>query len=77
MLSTAEDIISSSTIAAGDGREVAAVAAAAAAAATNIPLHSLLTLCNLSLVSLQYYFVASRSSESTVLTQNARTGERE
>ena len=40
MLSTAEDIISSSTIAAGDGREVAAVAAAAAAAATNIPLHS-------------------------------------
>ena len=40
MLSTAEDIVSSSTIAAGDGREVAAVAAAAAAAATNIPLHS-------------------------------------
>ena len=40
MLSTAEDIISSRTIAAGDGREVAAVAAAAAAAATNIPLHS-------------------------------------
>ena len=39
MLSTAEDIISSSTIAAGDGREVAAVAAAAAAAATNTPLH--------------------------------------
>ena len=40
MLSTAEDIIPFRTIAAGDGREVAAVAAAAAAAATNIPLHS-------------------------------------
>ena len=33
MLSTAEDSIFSSTIAAGDGREVAAAAAAAAAAA--------------------------------------------
>ena len=36
MLSTAEDIISSGTIAAGDGREVAAaVAVAAVAAASN------------------------------------------
>ena len=35
MLSTAEDSISSSTIAAGDGREVAAAAAAAVAVATN------------------------------------------
>ncbi len=33
MLSTAEDIISSGTIAAGDGREVAAAVAAAAVAA--------------------------------------------
>ena len=35
MLSTAEDSISSCTIAAGDGREVVAAAAAAAAIATN------------------------------------------
>ena len=41
MLSTAEDIISSGTIAAGDGREVAAaVAAVAAASNTTKASHS-------------------------------------
>ena len=51
MHSTAEDSISSRTIAAGDGREVAAVAAAAAAAAvatntTTTASHSYYNLCN-------------------------------
>ena len=40
MLSTAEDSISSSTIAAGDGREVAAAAAAVATNATTTASHS-------------------------------------
>ncbi len=48
MLSTAEDIIPFRTIAAGDGREVAADAAAAVAVATNTTLHLILTICILS-----------------------------
>ena len=40
MLSTAEDIISSGTIAAGDGREVAAAAVAVATNTTTTASHS-------------------------------------
>ena len=46
MLSTAEDNISSSTIAAGDGREVAAAAAAVATNTTTTASHSYYNLCN-------------------------------
>ena len=46
MLSTAEDSISSSTIAAGDGREVAAAAAAVATNTTTTASHSYYNLCN-------------------------------
>ena len=46
MHSTAEDSISSSTIAAGDGREVAAAAAAVATNTTTTASHSYYNLCN-------------------------------
>ena len=72
MLSTAEDSISSSTIAAGDGREVAAAAAAAAAAAvatntTTTASHSYYNLCNFCLVSRRRG--AQDSERSTELEQ--------
>ena len=51
MHSTAEDSISSSTIAAGDGREVAAAAAAVATNTTTTASHSYYNLCNFCLVS--------------------------
>ena len=68
MHSTAEDSISSRTIAAGDGREVAAVAAAAAAAAvatntTTTASHSYYNLCNFCLVSKRGAQDSERSNE--------------
>ena len=66
MHSTAEDSISSSTIAAGDGREVAAAAAAAAAVTTNTTTtasHSYYNLCNFCLVSKRGAQDSERSNE--------------
>ena len=51
MHSTAEDSISSSIKAAGDGREVAAAAAAVATNTTTTASHSYYNLCNFCLVS--------------------------
>ena len=68
MLSTAEDSISSSTIAAGDGREVAAAAAAAVATnTTTTASHSYYNLCNFCLVSRRRG--AQDSERSTELEQ--------
>ena len=83
MLSTAEDSISSSTIAAGDGREVAAAAAAVATNTTTTASHSYYNLCNFfwSAGEEGHKITLERSNEleqGVVPTENReRTGQRE
>ena len=63
MHSTAEDSISSSTIAAGDGREVAAAAAAVATNTTTTASHSYYNLCNFFWSAEEGHKILERSTE--------------
>ena len=63
MHSTAEDSISSSTIAAGDGREVAAAAAAVATNTTTTASHSYYNLCNFFWSAEEGHKISERSNE--------------
>ena len=67
MLSTAEDSISSSTIAAGDGREVAAAAAAVATNTTTTASHSYYNLCNFCQQERGTRFLRGRLNSNRVL----------